>query len=137
MKDILQKKYYNHFLLLSHSLSLLISKKYVDIFSNITIARHLIFQFINTGRILYGDAFINYNVYSLIHLVDDAERLGSYDDFSAFPFENYLQKIKQILSGGRSPLVQIINFSFGIYSMIILERRVLFIQSVRLIFGSY
>ena len=25
-------------------------------------------------------------------------------------FENYLQKIKQIVKGGRSPLTQIINF---------------------------
>ena len=110
MKDILPKKYYNHFLLLSHALSLLVSKKFVNIFSNITIARNLIFQFIDSGRILYGDAFINYNVHSLIHLVDDAERLGSLDDFSAFPFENYLQKIKKSVRGGRSPLVQIINF---------------------------
>ena len=65
---------------------------------------------IKKGKELYGDSFLVYNVHSLIHLVDDAERLGTLDNFSDFPFENYLQKIKQIVKGGRSPLTQIINF---------------------------
>ena len=56
-------------------------------------------------------------MHSLIHLVDDAECLGRLDDFSAFPLENYLQKIKSIVSGGRS--VQIINFYFFLILLIL------------------
>ena len=110
LKDILPTEFYNHFLILSHALTLLISLKYVNILSNITIARKLLRQFIINGKEIYGMPFLVYNVHSLLHLVDDSERLGNLDSFSAFPFENYLQKLKKIVRGGRSPLKQIINY---------------------------
>ena len=50
MKDLLPSKYYNHFLLLSHALSLLVSDKYVNTLSNITISRKLFNIFIKKGR---------------------------------------------------------------------------------------
>ncbi len=37
-------------------------------------------------------------MHSLIHLNKDVKNLGLLDTFSAFPFENYLQELKRILS---------------------------------------
>ena len=79
-----------------HALCLLVSDNYVNTLSNITISRKLFNIFIKKGKELYGDSFLVYNVHSLIHLVDDAEILGSIDNFSAFPFKNYLQKLNKL-----------------------------------------
>ena len=58
---------------------------------------------------LYGTNFLSYNVHVLLHLADDVQQFGHLDNCSGFPFENYLQQIKQTVRSGRSPLVQIMN----------------------------
>ena len=47
------------------------------------------------------------NVHSLLHLADDVAVHGALDKFSAFPFENYLQKLKRFVRSGKNPIVQI------------------------------
>ena len=44
---------------------------------------------------LYGKDMLVYNVHGLTHLAADAMRFGPLDTFSAFPFENFLGKIKK------------------------------------------
>ena len=41
---------------------------------------------------IFGKEFMSYNVHALVHLHSDAKRYCPLDDFSAFPFENYLSK---------------------------------------------
>lgn len=53
---------------------------------------------------LYGEYFISYNVYSLIHLPKFVNTHGSLDNFSCFRYENYLQKIKNCLKSTKYPL---------------------------------
>jgi hypothetical protein len=43
---------------------------------------------------LYGRDFVVYNVHNLLHLCDDVERFGCINEFSCFPFENYLGLLK-------------------------------------------
>ena len=50
-----------------------------------------------------------YNVHGLTHLATDAMRFGPLDTFSAFPFESFLGKIKQMLRKPQFPLSQVIR----------------------------
>lgn len=59
--------------------------------------------------LVYGRGNISYNVHSIIHLHQDAKKYGVVDNFSSFPFENYLQHIKKIVQPGHSPLIQLYN----------------------------
>ncbi|ODM93427.1 hypothetical protein Ocin01_13254, partial [Orchesella cincta] len=53
----------------------------------------LLERFVSEMEELYGQTSIVYNVHSLLHVHQDALIYGSLDNVSAFPFENYLQKI--------------------------------------------
>lgn len=44
-----------------------------------------------------------------MHLVDDTREFGSLNNFNAFCFENYLQKIKNMLRKSEKPLEQLIK----------------------------
>lgn len=48
-------------------------------------------------------------MHNLLHIVNDAERFGVLHNFSGFPFENYLQKIKQMLWKKDNSLSQIVR----------------------------
>lgn len=50
-----------------------------------------------------------YNIHILCHLSDEVEKHGLLDLFSAFPFENYLGKIKKVVKSPNKPLQQIIR----------------------------
>ncbi|KAL4710986.1 hypothetical protein ACJJTC_017951 [Scirpophaga incertulas] len=51
--------------------------------------------------------FLVYNVHVLIHLQDDVNLLGQLDNFSAFPFENYLGQLKRLVKSPVNSLTQI------------------------------
>ena len=38
---------------------------------------------------LYCPEFLTYDMHELVHLTEDAKRLGSLDNISVFPFENF------------------------------------------------
>ena len=46
-------------------------------------------------------------MHSLVHVCDDVRRFGALDEFSAFPFENTLGRMKRMLRNGNKPLQQI------------------------------
>jgi len=93
--------------LISVSITLLISpefcKQYVDY------AHSLLVSFVEETGKLYGEQFIVYNVHGLFHLPDDVKMHGNLDCFSAFPFENKLKELKQLVRKPGYPLAQIIR----------------------------
>ncbi|KAL2096819.1 hypothetical protein ACEWY4_007310 [Coilia grayii] len=92
LRKALPKHMYEHFLLLHVSISILCSprlhKHYCDYADN------LLKVFVQNFSVIYGD-FVVYNIHNLIHLASDVRKFGPLPQISAFPFENFLYKLKK------------------------------------------
>lgn len=106
LKDILPKAYYCHFMLLFVAIYILNSEELCRGEMN-QYAEDLLKLFVKESGKLYGKEFLVYNVHSLVHIADDAARLGPLHTFSSFPFENFLHVIKKKLKKSNQPLQQI------------------------------
>ena len=58
---------------------------------------------------MYGESFVGHNVHGLIHLAKDVKRYGSLYNFSAFPFESYLNVLKKKIRKSHKPLEQLVK----------------------------
>lgn len=58
--------------------------------------KSMIEEFVEMFPVIYGRSSVTYNVHNLLHLVDCVKIFGNPDGFSAYGFENYLQKIKKV-----------------------------------------
>ena len=105
--DILPPRLYNNFLVFHVAITILSSKEFC--FSQNQYAHQLLLFFLKEAEEIYGPEFLSYNVHSLIHLPDDVLRYGSLPNFSAFPFENYMQTLKKLLRKSDNPLQQIVK----------------------------
>ena len=106
-KDFLSPNCYDHFILLHVAIRLLLQKTTCR--DHAPYADKLLRLFVKVGPKLYGAKFVSFNVHSLIHLAKDVERHGALDDFSAFPFENKLQLLINMLKQSGRPLQQIVR----------------------------
>lgn len=107
LKDVVDTAVYENFLLLHFAVSVLLSNTHIK---NITLlcVKQVLHTFINHCKdSLYGLEFIVYNVHLLSHICDDVEVYGNLNEFSAFPFENYLGQLKQFVKCPTNPLQQI------------------------------
>ncbi|KAL6416912.1 hypothetical protein ACFW04_011377 [Cataglyphis niger] len=107
LNKYLNADYFQHFCVLHTAIRILSHPE--DCFRNILYANQLLLYFVKMFKILYGNDNLVYNVHNLIHLSEDVKRYGSLDTFSAFPFENYLKKLKQMLRKSEKPLFQLNN----------------------------
>lgn len=105
LRDILTENKYKHFLLFSKSIRILLNNDS----SWYNLARQMLRLFVGEFGKLYSKEFITYNLHSLIHLPDDADKYGSLERTSAFCFENYMQELKRMLRGKSNPLQQVIG----------------------------
>ncbi|KAF0705243.1 Uncharacterized protein FWK35_00037581, partial [Aphis craccivora] len=106
-KSILSQTVYKNFIILNIFMRLLCCEKTVS--SQNDLAADLAKNFLQSYCFIYGKGNASYNVHSIIHLANDAKKYGVLDNFSAFPFENYLQHVKKIIQSGPAPLVQLYN----------------------------
>lgn len=104
MRDNVSESMYYHFLVLHCAITLLCQ---TNCKSNIQTARILIQTFMDLSIELYGPQFLVYNVHSLLHIPDDCELYGPLDNQSAFPFENFLQIIKNRIKSGNKVIEQV------------------------------
>jgi len=105
LRKILPKAMYNHFMTLHVLIRILCDAEqhqnkwnYVE-----SLAKHFIRSFAK----IYGVHHVTHNVYGIIHLVEDAKLHGSIEKFSAFKFENFMQKLKNMIRKPEKPLQQI------------------------------
>lgn len=58
---------------------------------------------------IYGKNHLIYNVHSLIHLAGECSVHGPLDQFSTFPYETFLYKLKRLVRSSNRPLAQIVK----------------------------
>lgn len=108
LKTFLPKRTYEHFLLLTVAISLLLDSDDCKRSYYLAYARELLLTFVNNSKDIYSDVFVSYNVHSLLHLPDDVENFQcSLNDISAFPFENHLQTVKRLVRNAKNPITQV------------------------------
>lgn len=123
LKGVLDDRKYDNFMTLNVAISILLNLKSCSDKELRNYARSLLRHFVESFINIYNESFITHNFYGLIHLVDDTDYFASkindftLDNISAFPFENYLQKIKKMVRGKNKPLEQIGKRMSEIFSL--------------------
>ncbi|XP_067229733.1 uncharacterized protein [Chanodichthys erythropterus] len=107
LRGILQPQIYDNFMLLSVGVYILASPQYCMELNDF--AKTLLVSFVEHFGLLYGEEFLVYNIHGLVHLSDDVKVHGNLDLISAFPFENFLGKLKKLVRGPLNPLTQVIR----------------------------
>lgn len=106
LKNVTNKAVFKNFLLLHSAISIFISSRHLEHIGSDT-AGEFLKNFVQHCRQLYGQEFIVYNVHMLVHLKDDVNRYGPLDNISAFPYENYLNRLKRLIKSPKEPIQQI------------------------------
>lgn len=106
LKGVLNMSEYKNFLALHTAMRICNNKK---LHYKLEIARELFIYFVKSFRELYGEKYMSYNIHNLLHIVDDVLRYGVLEDFSAYPFESSLGKLKKKVRHGNKMLEQVIN----------------------------
>lgn len=106
MRNVVDVAVYEHFLLLHVSVSILISEKFILTFGSRLPSKYLNAFVKHCGHIYGLDSYV-YSIHYLCHISDDVDRFGHLDNFSAFPFENYLGELKRLVKSPHKPIQQI------------------------------
>lgn len=110
LKKLMNKEFYEHFLLLSVGIRYILHCSNTD--ENINVAEIFLKKFVSDCVDLYGPEMCVYNVHSLIHVCDDVRRYGGLENFSAFKFENHLGKLKRKIRSRRFVAKELANKLF-------------------------
>ncbi len=106
LRGYVTQEMYNHFLALHCGVTICCSeslKKYLPV------ADALFRSFTDKFGDIYGKENYTYSIHSLIHVTDDVDRFGVFDDYSAFPGESNLGFLKNLVRGGFLPLQQVVK----------------------------
>lgn len=96
LKPILDEDSYLHFIVLHAACTILCNKQNLKSYQ--TYAKSLLKYFVESFGTLYGIQYMSHNIYNLLHICDDTTSFRILDNFSAFPFENYLSSVKKTRS---------------------------------------
>jgi len=70
-------------------------------------ANDLLHCFVRFTSQYYSKHMMVYNVHNLLHVVGDVSNYGCLDNYSAFPFENFMKTLKNMVRGPNKPLHQV------------------------------
>lgn len=106
LKNVLSMEEYKNFLSL-HIAARICNADYL--INQLDVAKRLFEYFVKSFIDIYGEEYVSYNLHNLLHVVDDVKKFGKLENYSAFPFESYLGKIKKTLRSGNKLLEQAVN----------------------------
>ena len=107
LKNNVSEEYYEHFLNLSLAIRILCdSEKCLEMNE---VANSLLRTFVEQYKNYNGVERLTYNIHNLIHLANEVKQFGSLNNFSCFPFENYLRMLKLKIKPGPLPMQQLVN----------------------------
>lgn len=106
LANVLSNNLYKHFLVLHCAIYLLCSDFCEDSEWR-TYANDLLHCFVRNVPTFYCKELLVYNFHNLLHLERDAFNFGKLDNFSAFPFENFMTNIKRMVRSHNLPLEQV------------------------------
>lgn len=109
LKDFLPEDAYKHFLYLFCAIRICSSERFFKTESYARVAKSILNDYIEQYINIYGIDSIGSNVHNLSHLIEDVKRFGILPKISAYPFENMLYFIKNLLRSGKHPLAQAAN----------------------------
>lgn len=72
-------------------------------------AGQIVKMFIELLAQIWGEHNLTYNVHVLSHFEEFCCRLGSWDQFSSFPFESHNSYLKKLITTPRYPVTQVVN----------------------------
>lgn len=105
LKNALSREIYEHFLLFHSAIFILSDSVYIERYFEE--AKRNLQHFVADSQKIYGKDFIVYNVHSLLHLCDEVKLHGNINNFTCFPFENYLGTLKSKVHSKKFCLQQI------------------------------
>lgn len=105
--DVMDDQYYKHFIKLHCAIRILCHPVHYKTMNQC--AKNIIEAFSRDFMNLYGEKYFVYNFHVLTHLADDCMLHGPLDQFSAFPFENYMQIMLHYIKKAPYPLQQFKN----------------------------
>lgn len=106
LRGSLTEEMYNHFLALHCAVTICCSESLIKY---LPVAKCLFRSFTEKFGDIYGNENYTYSIHSLIHVIDDVERFGVFDLYSAFPGESNLGFLKNLVRGGHLPLQQVVK----------------------------
>lgn len=104
LPDVLEPEAYSHFLTLFYGVTICSSQNYNQL---LRLAKDMFDYFFDNYKRFYGADYITSNVHNLLHVVDEVERFRPLPTFNAYPFENKLYELKNMLRQGNKPLSQV------------------------------
>lgn len=106
MRFFLSEHQFKHFLLLHHGLRLLFLAPQNESF--LVESQKCINEFLTKFPDIYPGLALTYIIHAIEHLPEDCRlNNGTPDSFSAFPYENYLRRVKRNFHGGNRHLEQV------------------------------
>uniref|UniRef100_A0A182WG78 Uncharacterized protein n=1 Tax=Anopheles minimus TaxID=112268 RepID=A0A182WG78_9DIPT len=104
MKDFMLSDALNHFLLYYCGVTMFSTSEHQRFWP---LAKKFLDTFVKDFGKYYGRTHLTSNIHNLQHVYEDVMEFGQLDNFSAYPFENYLQIIKRYVKSGTRVAVQV------------------------------
>jgi len=105
LRDLIDRKYYNHYLLLSNAVGLLLRRAISP--ADLVEAHGLLRHFVQRFAILYGQQYMSRTVHHLLHLTESVQRWGPLWATSTFPFESVYRHFREMIHGTGMVLQQV------------------------------
>jgi hypothetical protein len=115
LKNVLTDVYYNFFIQLHFAMYVFSSPRYCSAY--FTEASTCLDTFVTDFPDLFHESLLSFNVHALLHIPEFVKMYGTVDNFSCFPFENFLHTLKKRIRCNNSIMKQAMNHMYAIINI--------------------